>query len=71
MKNFLRQTGWLADACRTNPPRPGLAAVRLPGEAAQRRRRDALATGVVLYPGIMNGLVDVAGRLGVTPPQPL
>jgi len=68
---FLRQTGWLADACRTNPPRPGLAAVRLPGEAAQRRRRDALATGVVLYPGIMDGLVDVAGRLGVTSPQPL
>lgn len=66
---FLRQTGWLADACHANPPRPGVTAVRLPGEAAQRRRREALASGVALYPGIMEGLLDAAARLGVKAPE--
>ena len=68
---FLRQTGWLADACHANPPRPGVEAVRLPGEAAQRRRRTALASGVALYPGIMDGLIEAAQRLSVPVPAPL
>lgn len=68
---FLRQTGWLVDACHANPPRPGVAAVRLPGEAAQARRREALASGVVLYPGIMDGLKHTAQELGVAMPYPL
>ncbi|WCR19784.1 Ldh family oxidoreductase [Paracoccus alcaliphilus] len=45
---FLRQTGWLADACRSNLPRPGVTSVRLPGEAGLERRRRALASGVPL-----------------------
>lgn len=68
---FLRQTGWLADACRSNPPRPGVERVRLPGEAASRRRRHALANGLVLHPGIMEGLAPHAERLGVPLPQAL
>jgi L-lactate dehydrogenase len=68
---FLRQTGWLADACRSNPPRPGVERVRLPGEAAGRRRREALAHGLRLYPGILDGLAPHAERLGVAMPRAL
>lgn len=68
---FLRQTGWLADTCRTNPPRPGVGKVRLPGEAAMKRKRTAVETGVVLYASIMDSLLPHAERLGITAPQPL
>ena len=65
---FLRQTGWLAGACRESLPRPGIGAVRLPGAAALARRRQALATGVVLHPGVFEALVAEGRRLGVAPP---
>lgn len=66
---FLRQTGWLADACHASPPRPGVERVRLPGEAAGVRRRTAEADGVVLHPGIMDSLAPHAERLGVEMPS--
>ena len=65
---FLRQTGWLAEACRSNPPRPDVAAVRLPGQAALARRRAALRDGVVLHPGILESLAPHAERLSVALP---
>lgn len=65
---FLRQTSWLAEACRSNPPRPGVAAVRLPGQHALARRRAALAEGVALHPNILAGLAPHADRLGVRAP---
>ena len=65
---FLRQTGWLAEACR-NPPRPGVASVRLPGQQALARRRVALAEGVSLHPGILEGLAPHADRLNVSLPR--
>jgi L-lactate dehydrogenase len=68
---FLRQTGWLANACRANPPRPGVEKVRLPGEAAMNRKRAALDGGVVLHDGIMPSLFPHAERLGVDLPQAL
>jgi L-lactate dehydrogenase len=68
---FLRQTGWLADACRANPPKPGVEQVRLPGEAALARRADAMAHGVPLYPTIMPSLADAASRLGIAMPGPV
>jgi LDH2 family malate/lactate/ureidoglycolate dehydrogenase len=68
---FVRETGWIADACRGSRPRPGVDRVRLPGEAALARRREALADGVVLYPGIIDGLAAAARRHGLTVPQPL
>ena len=67
---FLRQTRWLADACRASPPRPGGAPVRLPGAAALARRRAAEAGGVALYPGIMEGLARRAAALGIDAPDP-
>ena len=68
---FSRQTDRLVELCRTNPPRPGVDAVRLPGDGALARKRAALAEGVALYPGIMDGLAEWAGKLGVTAPKPL
>lgn len=68
---FLRQTGWLADACRAAAPRAGIEAVRLPGEAALRRRAEARERGVRLYPGILEALEDKAQALGVAMPSPL
>jgi LDH2 family malate/lactate/ureidoglycolate dehydrogenase len=68
---FTRQTDWLADACRTNPPAPGVEKVRLPGDGALARKRAALKDGVALYPGIVDGLKAWADKLGVTPPSAL
>lgn len=68
---FLRQTSWLAARCRATPPRPGVAAVRMPGETGLARRRTQLAEGVSLYPSIMPALLPWAERLGVTPPVAL
>ena len=68
---FTRQTDWLAEACRGNPPRPGVEAVRLPGDGALARKRAALRDGVALYPGIVDGLRTWADKLGVAPPVPL
>lgn len=67
-EGFVRETGWIAEACRTSPPRPGVDRVRLPGEAALARKREALADGVRLHPGIMEGLAGWAERLAVTLP---
>ena len=68
---FVRQTSWIADACRATPPRPGIERVRLPGEAGLRRREKQLRDGVALYPAIMPALTDWANKLGVTPPDPI
>ena len=55
----------------TNPPVPGVDAVRLPGERGLERKRRALAEGVELYPGIMAALAPYAERLRVASPNPL
>jgi LDH2 family malate/lactate/ureidoglycolate dehydrogenase len=68
---FRRQTGWTAAACRATSPVPGGDAVRLPGERGLERKRRALAEGVELYLGVMDGLRPHAERLGVTPPRPV
>ena len=68
---FLRQTTWLADACRATPPRPGIERVRLPGESGLRRREKQLRDGIELYPSIMPALAGWSTRLGVALPEPL
>ncbi len=62
---FTRQTDWLVQACRSSPPRPGVRAVRMPGERALRLRRERLAGGVPLGPAIVDGLRSSAAQLGV------
>ncbi|MBK8017032.1 MAG: Ldh family oxidoreductase [Betaproteobacteria bacterium] len=66
---FTRQTQWVADACHRSVPRPGVARVRLPGEAGLARRERALAEGVNLHPGILPQLEPWARELGVPLPQ--
>ncbi|SNR61590.1 Ldh family oxidoreductase [Paracoccus sediminis] len=69
---FTEQSDWLADACRTNPPAPWAGgAVRVPGDAASARRRDALQDGVPVAQDDWVRMERQAGRLGVTPPQPI
>jgi LDH2 family malate/lactate/ureidoglycolate dehydrogenase len=66
---FIRQTSWLADACRETPARPGFSRVRLPGETGLRRRAEQLAQGVELYPGILTALVPWAEKFGIARPD--
>ena len=64
-KDFRRQTARVAELCRDNPPRPGVERVRLPGESGLRRRREQLARGVELYPGIIPALAPWSEKLGI------
>jgi LDH2 family malate/lactate/ureidoglycolate dehydrogenase len=68
---FTAETGWLARACRAAEVAPGRPPVRLPGDGALARKRQALAEGVALYPEIMSALAPWADKLGVAPPAPL
>jgi LDH2 family malate/lactate/ureidoglycolate dehydrogenase len=68
LDGFTRQTGWLADACRAARVPEGKPRVRLPGEAALARKRDALAAGLQLHPGIAEDLQRLATRFGLAMP---
>lgn len=70
-RDFVRQSAFVAAACRNTPPRPGFDAVRLPGERALRLRAQQLREGVALHGSIMPALQSWAAKLGATPPQPL
>lgn len=65
---FERETGWLADACRAAPPRPGSERARMPGERAAALRDEQLRLGVLLHPEILPGLASWAKKLGVPLP---
>jgi LDH2 family malate/lactate/ureidoglycolate dehydrogenase len=69
--NFLRQTSFIAAACRSNPPAPGIPAVRLPGQQALACKRAALRDGVRLHHGIMEQLGSRAEKLAVARPAPI
>lgn len=61
---FTRQTGWLADACHANVPLPGGPRVRLPGEQALVRQREAREQGLPLADSVvmaLQPLVEAAG----------
>jgi L-lactate dehydrogenase len=66
---FVRETAWLADAARANPPLPGRGRVRVPGERGLALKRDQLERGIELYPSIMPTLRPWAERLGVPAPE--
>lgn len=68
---FLRQMDWLAKACKDNPPRPGGAAVRLPGQAGMQRRRQQQAEGVALHPSIPPMLAPMCSQYGISFPAAL
>lgn len=68
--DFVRQTEWLAQACRNTPPRAGFERVRLPGESGLRRREQQLKLGVELYPAILPALQGWSDKLDVRMPAP-
>lgn len=64
---FRRQTEWLAEACRTNPPIDPEKPVRLPGAKAAAGIARARRDGLELFPGIVESLAPWAEKLGVAP----
>ena len=68
---FKRQTSWLADACRSAEPRPGVDRVRVPGDQAAATRREAERSGVPLGAAIVAALRPYAERFGCTLPPAL
>ena len=63
------QMQWIADACRSNPPRAGLPPVRMPGDGGLARRREQLASGVRLNSEILPALGTWAEKYSVSLPQ--
>jgi L-lactate dehydrogenase len=68
LADFKRQMDHMVKATHAAKPRPGVDAIRLPGEAGMRRLREHRAHGVALYPTIMPSLVPWAEKLGVAAP---
>jgi L-lactate dehydrogenase len=68
---FITETTWLADACRDNPPRPGVRKVRVPGEQAMVLQREARKQGVPLPQSAMNALAECLRAAGLPVPAPL
>jgi L-lactate dehydrogenase len=66
---FLREATHLAEACRANPPAPGVASVRVPGDSAARHRREALSTGVPVEDSVLARLKVAGARHGVAWPN--
>ena len=69
--DFLRQMDWLGSACRSNPPRPGVDAVRMPGDRGMARRAEQQAAGVALHPTIAPMLTECGAAHGLAFPAPL
>jgi L-lactate dehydrogenase len=69
--DFLRQMDWIADACRSNPPRAGFGNVRMPGDRGIARMKQAQQHGLELHPGIAPVLTECAARYGLRMPAPI
>lgn len=70
-QEFLRQMDHIADACLSNPPRPGVERVRLPGHHGQKLREEQLANGVRLHPEIKSLLAPFCDRFSQPFPEPI
>jgi L-lactate dehydrogenase len=68
---FLRQTSWLAAACRASRVPEGAPSVRLPGAAALARKAEAMAHGLALDNARLAGLRALSARAGVALPDPI
>lgn len=68
---FDREMRILIDACHASPPAPGYDRVRVPGERAIERFRDAENNGVALFHTVLQTLAPWAERLGVALPEPM
>lgn len=69
---FTGQSDWLVDACRSNPPAPwNNGPVRVPGDSASRKRREALERGVPVADSDLQRMARHAERLGIALPAAL
>jgi L-lactate dehydrogenase len=68
---FTRQLSWLAGACRSNPLRPGVDRVWLPGGMELARRADGMKQGLELDEAIVAALASRARAAAVAMPEPL
>ncbi len=66
---FTEQSTFLADTCRSSPPRPDVDRVRMPGERALALRKAALAEGVPLSSEITTPLASRARGFGLPFPS--
>jgi L-lactate dehydrogenase len=66
---FLRQTGWLVEACETSAVPRGKPKVRLPGHAALKRKAEAQRNGLTLDATRLAGLAGLAKRFSLALPQ--
>jgi LDH2 family malate/lactate/ureidoglycolate dehydrogenase len=69
LDSFVRQTEWVAEACRDNPPIDPARPVRLPGSKAVASLAKAKREGLDLFPGILEGLAPWAEKFEVAPPS--
>ncbi|MDR2451997.1 MAG: Ldh family oxidoreductase [Candidatus Accumulibacter sp.] len=67
---FLRQMDFLAGRCHANAPIDPANPVRLPGELAQRRMREAERLGIEVAPKVREALASAAAKYGVALPEP-
>jgi L-lactate dehydrogenase len=68
---FLRESRWLADACRASAVPSGAPPVRLPGAGAIARKKEALMSGVPLDEPRLAGLRQLSARFAIDFPAPL
>ncbi len=68
---FTRETGWIVDAARANPPVSGGPPVRTPGERGLARKAAQLAGGVELHPAIPPMLAARCRQAGIAMPAAL
>lgn len=62
---FVRQANYTTALCRANPVKPGSSAVRVPGDAAARKRREALHGGVYIPDALLKQIERRAKEAGV------
>lgn len=71
MEAFTRQTDHLGQICRSNPPRPGFTAVRMPGDRGMARMEEQRRDGILLHPSIAPMLQDCTQRYRIAFPAVL
>jgi LDH2 family malate/lactate/ureidoglycolate dehydrogenase len=65
---FLRQTNWLVEACENSAVPEGQPKVRLPGQAALKRKAEAVQNGLTLDAARLDGLLGLAQRFALALP---
>ena len=68
---FTRETGYLAESCRTAPAMDPDNPVRMPGDRAAAMWADQSANGIQLHPEILPRMAPLLEKYGIDAPTPL